>query len=103
MAITKGKSGNALGLTGGKSRSSSLTRGKPAKASQQIGKESKSLTLKDGDSHAEEGQEIPKWLLKLADGRPELDIDAKKYDKLWEMTQEKMGRKAGSLFTPFLL
>lgn len=102
MAMAKGKSGNALGLTSGKTRSSTLARGKGKPSPKQVEKDLKSGLIKESDSPSAEDRVIPKWLTKLAEGKPELDIYAEKYDSLWEATEKKIGRAAGR-FIFFLL
>ncbi|WFD43059.1 hypothetical protein MPSI1_001711 [Malassezia psittaci] len=97
MAIAKGKSGNALGLTSGKTRSSTLARGKPKHVPKQVEKDSESGPLKESVSPSTEDRVIPKWLTKLAEGKPELHVYAEKYDSLWEATEKKIGRAAGGL------
>lgn len=94
MVATKRRTGNALGLTGQKARSSSAVRGKPKAVSDTVDKDAK-LASKKVNAEAEE-RDYPKELLKLAEGRPELDVNSPRYDRLWEQTKKEMGRAAGT-------
>lgn len=96
MAAPKRKTGNALGLTGGKARSSYALRGKPTKPSIQVDHDDK-VAHKALVPPAEE-RTYPKALLKLAEGCPDLDVNSPKYDKLWEETKNIIGSKASTCF-----
>lgn len=93
MVATKSRTGNALGLTSQKARSSSAARGKPKGVSDSVNKDVK-VASKKVNAESEE-RTYPKELLKLAEGRPELDVNSPKYNRLWEETRKQMGRAAG--------
>lgn len=103
MPATKGRSGNALGLTGKKARSSTAVHGK-GKPALKVEHDAKPALAAKRAEPTEPTRSYPKALLAEAEGRPHLDIESPKYDALWADAQERMGHKPStlSLLTQFM-
>lgn len=83
MPVAKGPTGNALGLSSRKARVSGGIVGKEKGAKPELAAQAPAAP--------EPARTYPAALLKQAEGRPALDVDAHQYDALWEETQAAMG------------
>lgn len=81
------KTGNRLGLTSGKSRGAAARAGGKASAS----KFEPASAPKAPEPVSEPPERTyPKELLREAEGRPHLNVNDRRYDRLWKETQKQM-------------